>query len=413
MLHIEFLLRFLLLGTDEATYFIFTVRYPFDRGIAIQSLLFVLACMAVFVLGYRYFYSHRKFDPPTESICNLRPYRREIRILTSVAAIHLFIALILVFTTHLSYAAVVDIKQQYSIIFQSRLIVLILMAHLLLNIPLKQFFSRSELRLLRWILGIYMLVTALLQVRSELFQIVEIVVFSQLMWHRDKIRLKYVALLICSLIVPNLIVLGRIGVPSDTGVLIGGIFSFEYSTILNNILSAAISTTHRLSNGFTFAPTLMLLVPSPLRILFGINVAPSAYYDDISLDANSLNGGFSLIAEMYSNFSWFAPLVFGGLGALLGYMNAKAARVGRVSLFHAAAPLLFGYFILAFRNDIGIFLKSAIQLLLIAYTLAIMIRMRLVKSPSSFTALITDEVRKPDSGGIHNTSKSTSISTTL
>jgi hypothetical protein len=379
MLHIEFLLRFLLLGTDETTYFAFTARYPFDRAIAMQSLLFVLACMTVFALGYMFFYSRRKFDPPTTALYNLRPYRREIRLLSLLSGILLVVALILAFTTKLSYESIVEIKQQYSFIFQSRMIMLLLMAHLLLNIPLKQILTCREFRLLRWILGSYMLVTALLQVRSEFFEIAQIVAFSQLMWYRDKIKLKYVALLICALIVPNLIVLGRITIPRDPGVLIGGIFSFEYSTIFNNILSAAISNTHKLSDGLTFAPTLKLLVPSPLRMLFGIEVPPNTYYEDISLEANVFGGGFSFIAEMYSNFKWYAPLVFGGLGAMLGYMNARAARVGRVPLFYAAAPLLFGYFILAFRNDFGIFLKSSIQLLLIAFTLAILMRMRLIK----------------------------------
>lgn len=380
MLHFEFLLRFLLLGADETTYFTFTARYPFDRAMALQSLLFVLACMAAFVLVYQFFYSRRTFDPPTEALSNLRPYRREIRLLTLLGGFHLAIAIILAFTTGLNYSAIVEIKQQYSIIFQSRMIMLILMAHLLLNIPMKQFFSRPELRLLRCVLGIYMLVTALLQVRSELFEIAEVIAFTQLMWHRDKIKLKYVALLICALIVPNLIMLERIGIPDDPGVMIKGIFSFEYTTIFNSILSAAMSTTHHLSDGLTFAPALKLLIPSPLRMLFGIEVPPRAYYEDISLEADVLGGGFSFIAEMYSNFKWYAPLVFGGLGAMLGYMNARAARVGRVPFFYAVAPQLFGYFILAFRNDFGIFLKSSIQIFMIAFALDILMRMRLVKS---------------------------------
>ena len=47
-------------------------------------------------------------------------------------------------------------------------------------------------------------------------------------------------------------------------------------------------------------------------------------------------------------------------------MNARAMRVGRASILISTAPLLYTAFILAFRNDLGVFLKYAIQLFIFA-----------------------------------------------
>jgi hypothetical protein len=198
------------------------------------------------------------------------------------------------------------------------------------------------------------------------------------MWAGDKVKVKYMLLMVCSIIVPNLIVLGRMGFPSDPELLMNGLFSFEYSTLFNNILSEAILRGREVHGGLTFIPDLILLIPSPLRALFGIQAATSDYQSILLSEAGVFGGGFSFVGEMYSNFAWLAPLVFGILGALIGKMNAGAARVGRVPVFYAVAPLLYVSFILAFRNDFGVFLKTVIQLFIVAILIDILRRLRVV-----------------------------------
>jgi hypothetical protein len=258
------------------------------------------------------------------------------------------------------------------------MIFLILLAHFLLNVPPKQLWTRRDLRSVRWTTLTYTVLTILLQFRSEVFEIAAIVAFSLLMWTGDKVKVKYILLVVCSIIVPNLIVLGRMGFPSDLELLMKGLFSFEYSTLFNNILSDAVLRGREIQGGLTFLPELILLIPSPLRALFGVYVPPSDYQSILTSETGVIGGGFSFLGEMYSNFGWFAPMVFGMLGMLIGRINARAARIGRVTLFYAVAPLLYVDFIVAFRNDFGIFIKTTIQLFIVAILIDILRRLRLV-----------------------------------
>jgi hypothetical protein len=379
ILHIQGLARFVLFGTSETTYYMFTTRYLYDRHVAIQSLILALACAGAFAFGYKLFYRRPKkpeVSPITE--VNLRPYRVELMLFVITGVLQILTNLVLAFVSGLDYLTIVITKANYPFLFQSRMVFLVLLAHLLLNIPLRQIWTRRELRSVRWITMAYIIMTILLQFRSEVFEIGSIIAFSYLMWTGDRVKVKYVLLMVLSLLVPNLIVLGRLGFPTDPEVLMNGLFSFEYSTLFNNILSDAVSRGKEITGGLTFLPELVLIIPSPLRTMFGVEVKTSDYFGIISSEAGVFGGGFSFLGEMYSNFGWFAPLVFGMLGALIGKMNVGAARVGKVPVVYAAAPLLYEFFILAFRNDFGVFLKYAIQLFIVASLIGFVRRLRLV-----------------------------------
>jgi hypothetical protein len=120
-----------------------------------------------------------------------------------------------------------------------------------------------------------------------------------------------------------------------------------------------------------------LLLPSPIRSLFDLNVVKSDYYLDLAEAANIRNGGFALLAELFTNFGWSAIWVFGGMGGLIGFLNARALRVGRANLMTCVAPLFYIAFILAFRNDLGVFLKYVIQLIFIAWMMSLMTKIRI------------------------------------
>ena len=147
--------------------------------------------------------------------------------------------------------------------------------------------------------------------------------------------------------------------------------------ILDKFLGAAIDTGYQAKEALSFLPQLGLIIPSPIRNLLEIQATNTDYIEDLSEAAEVYGGGFSLVAQMYTDFGWFSPLVFGLLGLLIGRVNYQASKVGRVKLLYATAPLLYSIFILTFRNDFGVFLKYTIQLFMMAVVLNFLLRIRL------------------------------------
>ncbi|MGO9636486.1 MAG: hypothetical protein ACLPSO_00910, partial [Terracidiphilus sp.] len=187
-------------------------------------MLYALACAGAFAAGYKLLYRKRRrlAINPTIDV-DLKSYRFELILFYVTGILQILTDLAVVIISKLDYVTIVEIKFKYSFFFQSRMIFLMLLAHLLLNIPPKQIWVRKELRSVRWITLIYAVLTILLQFRSEAFEIAATVAFSLLMWTGDKVKVKYIVLVVCSIIVPNLIVLGRLGFPSDPEVLMSGL----------------------------------------------------------------------------------------------------------------------------------------------------------------------------------------------
>lgn len=380
ILHIQFLLQNILLGLDKLSYFEFTIKYGFDREVAIQSLFFSIACAFGFAVCYKMFYrKRRRVSVDTKGDVNFKFLRGELLSLNIIGIILIAYMLIVVELAGFDYNAMTQIREVSGFIFELRMIFLLLLSHILLNLPWRKVFLLRKLKYSRIIVFIYFICTLLFQARSATFEIVAVVAFAYLMWVGDRVKLKYIVIVFVAMLVPNLIVLGRLGVPENIEDLIRGIFSFEYSIIINNFLSAAIVSGINEVNEFTFTSSLLLLIPSPLRDLLGVFVVKSDYYGVIASAAEVSGGGFSLLAEMFSNFGWYAPLVFGAIGILLGRMFSRAARVGNVDLISATAPLLYVAFVLAFRNDFGVFLKYVVQLFLIAFLFNFALKLRLGK----------------------------------
>lgn len=366
LMHIQFFVRNILFGTDEAVFFTFTIRYLFEREVALTSLYFACGCAIAFAVGYRIM--QPQFNPKLSSFYAARPtaqYALPLWPLVVTGLLQIVPSLNLLFESGFIYQVIAQKQLESGFIFEMRMIFLLLLSHLMLNINLSELMSLKRYRTARMIVYLYIISTLLLQTRSRIFEVGTVLAFAHLMWNGDSLRFKYFAVLGVGLILPNIIVLGRLGWPDDLKTAFDGIFSFEYTVLFNNVLSAAIVSGSNSGGSFTFTPSMGLLLPSPLRALFGIEVVKSDYYTDLSEVANVGGGGFALLAELYSNFGWFTLLVLLAIGLLIGHMNGRAARVGQANMVASAAPLLYGAFILALRNDLGVFIKYSLQLFVV------------------------------------------------
>ena len=375
--HIQFLLKNIFLGVEDANFFMFVMHYPFDRQIAIQSLWFVLACAGGFWVGYKLVYRSDHRSGLSDKNFDFRKWRNELRVLNFMGIVMIFYIGILGGVTGFSYGPMTMLRESYGFIFELRMVFLLLLSHLLLNISWREFLKKPELKMSRTILAAYFFGLLIFQARSAIFELGVCILIPLLMWAGDKVRVKYVLTLLVLLIVPNIIVLGRMGVPEDPYELLDELFSIEYTMILDKFLGAAIETGFRAKEALSFLPQIGLILPSPLRNLLGVQATNTDFIMELSESAEVYGGGFSFVAQMYSDFGWFAPMVFCLLGLLIGRMNYQASKVGRVKLIYATAPLLYSIFILTFRNDFGVFLKYTIQLFVVAAILTFLLKLRL------------------------------------
>lgn len=374
ILHVQFLLRNIFLGVDELNFFYFTMNYGFTREVAIESLLFSLSCAIAFAVGYKIFYRKRKVFPGIRVEAYSKISHMELLMLNTMGVMMITYLMVVMTSANFDYTAMVQIRETSGFIFELRMIFLLLLSHVLLNVPLRHLLMLRQFKPSIVIIFIYFICVLLFQARSAAFELGAVIAVSQLLWMGDKIKLKYIVFIFCVMLVPNLIVMGRLGVPGNFSELMSGLFSFEYSIVVNKFLSAAIDSGVETEQGISFVPSLQLLIPSPLRDLFGISVEKSGYYADIADAIDFHSGGFSLLAEMYSNFGWYAPVIFGVLGFLLGFALSQATRAGKVSIIGAASVLFYVAFVLVFRNDFGVFIKYVVQLYLVSLLLLLCLR---------------------------------------
>lgn len=388
MLHILFLIQNIFFGVDEGNFFGFTITYGFSRDIAYQSLLFSLACAISFAVGYKLLYrNHRRPGTGMETIGRTVLARNELLVLNTVGLLMIAYMLVVIGLSNFNYTTMVAIRESSGFIFELRIIFLLLLSHVVLNHTWKQLWTLRKLKVARRVVLLYFICLLLFQARSAVFELVAIIAYSYLVRSGDKVKLKYLVILIATMIVPNIIILGRLGVPKDPHELINGLFSSEYAIIFNNFLSAAIASGSQVLHGLSFLASLQLLIPSPVRDALGMAVVKSDYYTDLAAAANVGGGGFSLLAEMYSNFGWFSLGVFGLLGTFVGHWNSRATRAGVISIKYSAAPLLYIAVALSFRNDFGVFLKYSIQLLVVSWFLGLLLPQKKPERSTSGNAL--------------------------
>lgn len=142
-------------------------------------------------------------------------------------------------------------------------------------------------------IGLYVVALILFQARSAIFEFAVVFLFPLLMWAGDRVKLKYLVFTSKILIIPNIILLWRFELIEDPSVLIEGLFSFEYTIMLNKILGAVIEMGAGPRLDLSFLPHLVLVIPSPVRDIFGIKPLDMVFlaiycYTPLSLVAGSL-----------------------------------------------------------------------------------------------------------------------------
>ncbi|MBB4049949.1 hypothetical protein GGR45_003504 [Sphingomonas zeae] len=371
ILHAQFLIRNIVFGTYESTFFQFTQSYLFDRHIATLSLLFTVLCAAAFTVSYRYIYGQR-LQPVQLAPVTGNNIDAIMRICLFFGLTQATANFALAYISGFQYQAMAETLESSAFIFELRIIFLLCFSYLSLNVAPRTLWRGHQYRFFRLVVFVYTLSVLVVQSRSRVFELLAVPIFAYLMWSGDKVRWRYIGALLIALTVPNLIVLGRLGMPGSFGALMSGLFSIEYSVILNNILGGAIEHRYVVQEPLTFLKSLWLIIPSPVRTLLGIEVIKSEAYDALVHIADVRNGGYSMLAEMFQNFGWWSFLVFALMGWIIGWLNKRAFYVGHADIFAAMAPLIYTGFILGLRNDFGVFLKFAIQLLLIALFLRVL-----------------------------------------
>jgi hypothetical protein len=136
---------------------------------------------------------------------------------------------------------------------------------------------------------------------------------------------------------------------------------------------ALVSFKGHFLHGETLLTGLKLIIPSFLRNTLGIETHKEilAY---TALDAGSSGGGFSLLAELYMNFGYCSCIFFVFAGMMLSYFNNRIFYKKEVSLLYSIGPLVYAYFILAFRNDLAVFIKQVVQLFIIVFFFLFLIK---------------------------------------
>ncbi len=376
--HILFFIKYFFFEFERQEFYGFVIEYQFSRDIALESFLFALSSIVALWIGYCV--SYRKASRKSASrFCkvNDREITRAKYIVIMFAVIlSAYIAWVF-FAAGGNYHNMTLARESSGFIFELRYILLMALSFIFLNKSPFDLLKATEFKSLRIILIIYTTMLIVFGARSPLFELLLVVIYSYCMWGDDKIKIRYVLIMGILSIAPNLLILNRLGTfPDKFSDLLSSIFSFEYTILINNIFSAALFNKDVVASGFTFANSMLLIIPSPIRNLFEIEIFKSEYYQIISDDALSRGGGFSMFAELYSNFYWYAPLIMLLIGLLLGRFSFMTRKVGSVSVFYALGPIVFGAFILALRNDLGPFIKIFVQLLVLVPILRFLLKLK-------------------------------------
>jgi hypothetical protein len=371
-------MKFLIFGIDEVNFFSWIVHYQFDEAIALESLFFSIACALSFAVCYIFSYKRAPINKifSERPFLDLRSWRNQIFFMNFMGLVMISYILIVGAPSGFEYGEMTTIRAAYGFIYELRVLYLLLLSHLLLNITTKQFFTDHDLKFTRFVFIFYCIALLLFQARSVVFELAFVFIFAHLMWHGDRVKFKYILVIFSLLIVPNVIVLGRMGLPETLPELLDGLFSVEYSVMLDKFLGAAIYSGHSIG-GFSFTTAFYLLIPSPIRNYFGMDYDFS-FFGDITDVAGVKGGGFSLLAQLYSDFGWMALIVFGILGLIIGKFNSYASKVGSVGYLGAMAPLIYATFLVSLRNELGILIKYSIQVLVITIFFKLIFHVRTI-----------------------------------
>lgn len=372
LLHIKFYLQNILFGYNDAALYSFHQYYSFDVSVSEVGLYFVSLCALAWYLGHLFGYKKaktlKKLDLmlPGEGIH--RNLSFEYNIICFILFFYVAFIVYICIKFKFNYNDLVVYRENNSFIFEARMLVNILISYVFFNISPRRILLSKRFLVFRSLYLLYIVSLFLFQARSLIMEVGLCSLYPILMWARDRFKFRYAIFLSFLFLIPNFLVMVRLGFPSDFYVFLKDLFTFEYEMLLDNFLSASIvfSNSPNSHGDFSFLQQLVLIVPSFLRDFFSLHVSENSMIVSVSEIANIKSGGFSLLAQLYHDFYWYSLLVLFLMGLGLGYLSQKALNVGRVSMFASSAPLYYSAFILSLRNDLGVLVKYSIQLLIVA-----------------------------------------------
>ncbi len=384
--HILFFFNYFFFGTEYNEFFGMKISYLYDSDVASQTFVFTLISFISIFLGLisnKFFKFKAKATKLFRDTYNTISLKLLVIFITGIA---FFISLNLFFELT-GYGLIAESRAQSTFktaIFDLRYITLIYISYNLLNYKISDLFKARQRTYTLALSIIYIFSCLILQTRSIIFELFFTLLYTYLLWNKNKIKLKYILVLILFSIIPNLLLLFRVDLYNlSFKDIVSSIFQYEYSFTLANLISTNIVNDKLLifSDGFTFLSKLYILIPSVFRNLLDIQGSQSYYYQYISELSGVFGGGFSFLGELYANFGEFTYLILFIIGVLITRMIAiNLANLGSASLIAATYPLIISNLILTLRNDIFPFIKICIYILIIANFMKFFSKIKLLKN---------------------------------
>lgn len=364
LLHILSYFYWLYNGSLDYVFFGSLIKYPYSDQIIKETYAFNFMIFLSYLLGIflaKFLYKKKKNKIITTSFLSLKETSFS-RILLFLLYFYIIINFSTFFSSWGNYGNINKIKESYNFIFELRVLINIFFLYIILN--------HIKLSLHLKILALfYFLSICVLQARSVIFEFLFIIAIPFLI--TKKLNLKI--FLCITPFIPNLIVAFRfVNIYSITEI-INYLFSFEYLTLFNLIVSEAIlkySDMHELLLGSSYSNSIALVIPSFIRDIFDISVASNIEIDTVRYAAGVHGGGFSLIGELFMNFGYYS-VIFVFLYSII--INSFLYRIVwkyssyiKISFIECIVPLILIMTILSLRNDTSPLIKYTIQLLFIS-----------------------------------------------
>jgi hypothetical protein len=362
ILHLDFLLKNLLFGKTSSQFFGTEIKFDFNKSDVQEALVISAGFILAIIFGISIFKVRKVNCVPAffnANTASLRFYVGlfELSILIPIG----FIAYSLI-VNGLDYGKLTYSRSLNTFVLELRIIPLILLSYFILNFPISWFRGRLFRRVSMLFL-LYLTLIIFYQVRSLIFEVGIIFFFLLIKKNKDKFKFYHLTYIPFLLVIPNLVILHRLNYPAFDFI---DLFSIEYSIVLNKFLISAINSRDYFFHDVSNLNQLLLLIPSPIRAFLEIDATQNNLFSQFSDYSGVSGGGFSLLSQVYLSFGLFGFFIFFLIGVLLGYFRKKFLESKSVILY-SCTPLLFGSFFLAFRNDLMVFVKYSIQLIIISY----------------------------------------------
>lgn len=373
-LHILFIIKYIINKKDALShqYFGVSINFTYSYDTINKTIVFNLLCFSMLIIGLIIGNRmEKKIRYKNYNLANLPIISKSI---TFYLLCFNFILLIGIFLNGFNYWALNDYRISLNILFELRVIGLILLSYFILS---RGRFSTIQ----KTLLSIYFVFLIIYQARSLVLDAVLSIALSYLFLQKDKLKIKFVALSFILLVVPNLFVIARYW-PLPLDIILNNIFNFEYTLLFNLLVAEAIDSYEgKWLLGETIIPSMYLVIPSFIRELLGITVIKSSIYQDVSNDAGVFGGGFSLLSELFINLDWFGCLYFLIFGFFIAFCRSNIIRClhskkGSISFYQAGYCVFYSSSLLSLRNDAGVFFKYTIQLILIVFLLEFIRRVK-------------------------------------